>query len=150
MLPNLWILLSVSGESSILESSRGGQTTPPGPPAAKQGQQQDCQVVKSLLTVNTAEQHYSLQAELIHGKDIFFFVFVVFHGSFSHRGRFLRTSFMFTGRTCAHLNWGIIRQTHQTSRLVQWQSSQRKTLIKYVGSQTRWREATQAGMWFYT
>lgn len=51
---------------------------------------------------------------------------------------------MFTGRTCSQLNWGIIKQTHQTCRLLQCQRSQRKTLIKYVGSQTRWREASQA------
>lgn len=63
-------------------------------------------------------------------KRFFFFLLVVFQKVF-----FLRTSFMFTGRTCAHLNWRIIRQTHQTSRLLQWQSSQRESLIKYVSSQ---------------
>lgn len=61
---------------------------------------------------------------------------------------FLCPFLMFTGRTCTQLNWGIIKQTHQTSRLLQCQSSRRKTLIKYVGSQTRWREATQARMCF--
>lgn len=44
---------------------------------------------------------------------------------------------MFTGRTRTQLNWGEIKQTHQTSRLLQCQSSCRKTLIKHVGSQTR-------------
>lgn len=44
---------------------------------------------------------------------------------------------MFTGRTRTQLNWGKIKQTHQTSRLLQCQSSRRKTLIKHVGSQTR-------------
>lgn len=51
---------------------------------------------------------------------------------------------MFAGRTHTQLNRGIIKQTHQTCRLLQCQRSQRKTLIKYVGSQTRWREESQA------
>lgn len=55
---------------------------------------------------------------------------------------------MFTSRTSIQLNWEIIKQTHQTGCLLQWQSSRRKTLIKCVGSQTRWREATQACMCF--
>lgn len=55
---------------------------------------------------------------------------------------------MFTSRTSTQLNWEIIKQTHQTGCLLQCQSSRRKTLIKCVGSQTRWREATRACMCF--
>ena len=59
---------------------------------------------------------------------------------------FLCPLLMFTGRTSTQLNWEIIKQTHQKDCLLQCQSSQRKTLIKCVGSQTRWREVTQACM----
>lgn len=65
-----------------------------------------------------------------------------------HLSWFLCPLLMFTGRTSTQLNWGIIKQTHQTGCLLQCQSSRRKTLIKCAGSQTRWREATQACMCF--
>lgn len=56
---------------------------------------------------------------------------------------------MFTGRTSTQLNWGIIKQTHQTGLLVTMPKfPRRKTLIRCVGSQTRWREVSRAHMCF--
>lgn len=113
---------------------------------------------RGVLQCTTAVLHYSSYPEPIQWiASIFFFLFylqwlqakVCWRVDDFHLW-FLCPFLMFTGRTCTQLNWGIIKQTHQTSHLLQSQSSCRETLIKYVGSQTRWREATQACMCFYT
>lgn len=61
---------------------------------------------------------------------------------------FICPLFMFTCRTSTQVDWEIIKQTHRGGCLLQCQRSQTKTLIKCVGSQTRWRGATQACMYF--
>lgn len=106
-----------------------------------------------MLQCTTAVLHYSSHPEPIQWIASFFcleWLQVKVWGRVDgfHLLWFLCPLLMFTGRTSTQLYWGIIKQTHQKGCLLQCQSSQRKTLIKCVGSQTRWREATQACMCF--
>lgn len=99
-----------------------------------------------VLECTTAVLHYSSHPEPIQWISSFFDLNGCKQrfgeGGWFHLLWFLCPLLMFTGRTSTQLNWGIIKQTHQTACL-QSQSSQRKTLIKCVDSQTRWREDTQ-------
>lgn len=110
---------------------------------------------RRVLQCTTAVLHYSSHPEPIQWIASFFFFYLEWlqakvwgRVDGFHLLWFLCPLLMFTGRTSTQLNWGIIKQTHQTGCLLQCQSSRRKTLIKCVGSQTRWREATQACMCF--
>lgn len=109
---------------------------------------------RRVLQCTTAVLHYSSHPEPIRWIASLFFclewLLAMVWGRVDdfHLLWFLCPLLMFTGRTSTQLNWGIIKQTHQTGCLLQCQSSQTKTLIKCVGSQTRWREATQACMYF--
>lgn len=113
---------------------------------------------RGVLRCTAALLHYSSHPETIRWIAPFFFP-SSFYTFGARKQRFVEgwmistcdlcPFLMFTGRTRTQLNWGKIKQTHQTSRLLQCQSSRRKTLIKHVGSQTRWREETQVCSCFF-